>query len=57
MADVVKSLGVTEVTCYRRRQKFGGTLVAQAWSMKQVAQAASGEAALQQHWKAGRTFS
>jgi hypothetical protein len=41
MADVVKSLGVTEVTCYRRLQKFGGTLVAQAWSMKQVAQAAS----------------
>jgi len=25
MADVVKALGATEVTCCRRRQKFGGT--------------------------------
>jgi hypothetical protein len=56
-AEVVRALVVTGVTYYRWRQEFGGTSVAQAWSMKQVAQAASGEAALQQHWKSGWTFS
>jgi len=47
VADVVKAFGVTEVT-HCRRQKFGGTSAAWALSMKQVAQAARGEAALQQ---------
>jgi putative transposase len=47
VAEVVKALGIAEVTYYRWRQGFGGPTVAQAWPLKQVAQAASGEAALQ----------
>jgi hypothetical protein len=57
LAEVVKALGVSDVTDSRWRQEFGGMSTAQPWSMKQVAEAASGEAALRQHWKSGRISS
>ena len=49
IADVVKALGVTEVTCYRRWQKFGRTSEAWTWSIKQIAYPASGDVVLQQY--------
>jgi putative transposase len=36
MAEVVKALGVTDVTDYRWRQEFGGMSTAQAKRLKQL---------------------
>ena len=36
--DVVRTIGVTQVTCYRRRRKFGGLKLDQVKRMKELAQ-------------------
>ena len=36
VADVVKALGITEVTYYRWRQEFGGMTTAQAKRLKEL---------------------
>lgn len=42
VADVVKALGVTEVTYYRWRQEDGGMTTPQARRLREVARTASG---------------
>ena len=36
VADVIKALGVTEVTYYRWRQEYGGMTVSQARQLKEL---------------------
>jgi putative transposase len=36
VAEVVKALGVSEVTCYRWRQEYGGMSVPQARRLKEL---------------------
>ena len=36
VADAVRAIGVTEVTCYRWRQEYGGMSVSQARRLKEL---------------------
>ena len=36
VADAVRSIGVTEVTCYRRRQEYGGLKTDQVRRLKEL---------------------